>query len=145
MNTLIIQTVDRILQTMIGKPINDLQVRILNAAATRTPYAKIAISLNCTEGHIRDTAYELWTILTQYFGQSISKTNVIIKIEDHISRISKNNQDLEEYSVQKTDAKKIKEDRKNIVQSLRKKEFSEQQIREVLKILDREQKSRLEV
>jgi hypothetical protein len=145
MNTLIIQTVDHILQTTIGKPINDLQVHILHAAATRTPYAKIAISLNCTEGHIRDTAYKLWQLLTQYFGHSISKTNVIIKIEEHISRISKKNQDLEKYSAHEMDASKMKEDRKNIIQSLRKKEFSEQQIREVLKILNREQKSRLEV
>ncbi len=62
------------------------------------------------------------------FGQPISKTNVLIKIEDHISRISKSSQDVEEYSVQKTDASKIEDNRKIIIQSLRKKEFSEQQI-----------------
>lgn len=136
MNTEIIQVVDYLTQNHCGKPISDLQVRILEAAATHTPYINVAIALNCTEGHVRDTAYELWQILTQHFGRSVYKSNVISIIEDYLSRLSSKPQDSKKCDFPTMETENMKEYRTNVIQALCEEEFSDQQIQSVLKIFN---------
>ncbi|MEA5520617.1 ATP-binding protein [Limnoraphis robusta] len=60
-----------------GKHLDDLQEAILKEAIQGRKYAtKIAQDRDCSEGYVRVAASELWKILSDVFGEEVSKGNV---------------------------------------------------------------------
>ncbi len=60
-----------------GKHLDDLQEAILKEVLQGRKYAaKIAQDRDCSEGYIRIAASELWKILSDVFGEEVSKVNV---------------------------------------------------------------------
>ena len=60
---------------------DDLEQEILWEAFQGHKYAKIAQERDLTEGHVRDTASQLWKILSEALGENIKKSNVRSTIE----------------------------------------------------------------
>jgi len=60
-----------------GKHLDDLQEAILKEVLQGRKYAtKIAQDRDCSEGYVRVAASELWKILSDVFGEDVSKVNV---------------------------------------------------------------------
>lgn len=59
-----------------GKHLNDLQETILREVLQGRKYAKVAKERDRSEGYIRVAATELWKILSDSFGEEVSKGNV---------------------------------------------------------------------
>jgi hypothetical protein len=60
-----------------GKHLDDLQEAILKEALQGRKHAtKIAQDRDCSEGYVRVVASELWKILSDVFGEDVSKVNV---------------------------------------------------------------------
>ena len=60
-----------------GKHLDDLQEAILKEALQGRKYTtKVAQDRNCSEGYVRVAACELWKILSDVFGEDVSKVNV---------------------------------------------------------------------
>ncbi|MBE9142239.1 ATP-binding protein [Planktothrix mougeotii] len=59
-----------------GKHLDDLQEAILKETFHGRKYAKIAQDRDCTEGYVRVAAADLWNILSDVFGEEVSKVNV---------------------------------------------------------------------
>ena len=60
-----------------GKHLDDLQEAILKEVLQGRKYAtKVAQDRGCSEGYIRIAASELWKILSDVFGENVSKVNV---------------------------------------------------------------------
>jgi hypothetical protein len=68
-----------------------LQLGILKNVFDGQKYAKIAEEYNCSEGHARDKAYELWRILSEVLGEELNKSTVRSAIERFITTSSTNN------------------------------------------------------
>ena len=64
-----------------GKHLDTLQLGILKNVLNGQKYSRIAQEYNCTEGHARDKAYELWKILSELLGEELNKFNVRSAIE----------------------------------------------------------------
>jgi ABC-type dipeptide/oligopeptide/nickel transport system ATPase subunit len=79
-----------------GKHLDDLQEAILKEVLQGRKYAtKIAQDRDCSEGYIRVAASELWKILSEVFGEEVSKVNVRAILEranfyNHSSAIGEN-------------------------------------------------------
>jgi hypothetical protein len=59
-----------------GKHLDDLQEAILKEALQGRKYAKVAQDRGCSQGYVRVAAAELWNILSEVFGEDVSKVNV---------------------------------------------------------------------
>ncbi|MBG0746020.1 MAG: ATP-binding protein [Planktothrix agardhii KL2] len=78
-----------------GKHLDDLQEAILKEALQGRKYAKVAQDRDCSEGYVRVAASELWKILSDVFGEEVSKVNVRAILErakfyNHSSAIGEN-------------------------------------------------------
>ncbi|MEG4391582.1 ATP-binding protein [Microcoleus sp. BROC3] len=79
-----------------GKHLDDLQEAILKETLQGRKYAtKIAQDRDCSEGYVRVAASELWKILSDVFGEEVSKVNVRAILErakfyNHSSAIGEN-------------------------------------------------------
>ncbi|MDJ0725533.1 MAG: NB-ARC domain-containing protein [Prochloraceae cyanobacterium] len=67
--------VNRIFFAKTGKHLNDLENTIIKQVWQGKKYLTIAEEYSCTEGHIKDTAYQLWQVLSTALGEKITKTN----------------------------------------------------------------------
>jgi len=74
-----------------GKHLDTLQLGILKNVLNGQKYSAIAQEYNCTEGHARDKAYELWKILSELLGEELNKFNVRSAIERLVFSNSNNN------------------------------------------------------
>ena len=74
-----------------GKHLDTLQLGILKNVLNGQKYSTIAQEYNCTEGHARDKAYELWKILSELLGEELNKFNVRSAIERLVFYNSNNN------------------------------------------------------
>ena len=74
-NHQIINYIDKMTYQKTGKHLNNLQVTILEGVLNGDKYADIAQRAICTTGNINDKASELWQLLTQTFGERITKKN----------------------------------------------------------------------
>jgi hypothetical protein len=72
----LLKVMDRIVHEYTGNHLNDIQARVLVGAIANQRYADIAMEHNCTQGYVRDTACQLWKILSDYVGEPINKSNV---------------------------------------------------------------------
>ncbi|MFB2918402.1 NB-ARC domain-containing protein [Aerosakkonema funiforme] len=66
---------DRLIFTKTGKHLDDLQEAVLRGTVENQKYSKIAEQFNCTEGHVKDIASELWKVLSEVLGEDINKSN----------------------------------------------------------------------
>ena len=79
-----------------GKHLDDLQEAILKEVLQGRKYAtKIAQDRDCSEGYVRVAASELWKVLSDVFGEDVSKGNVRAILErakfyNHSSAIGEN-------------------------------------------------------
>jgi WD40 repeat protein/ankyrin repeat protein len=64
-----------------GKPLSTLQVIIFRATWQNQAYKEIADEQNLTIGHIRDTASQLWKLLSTVLGERIDRTNFRAALE----------------------------------------------------------------
>ncbi|WP_439638205.1 hypothetical protein [Spirulina sp.] len=58
-----------------------MQVAIVQGVLKRQKYAQIAQDYGCTIGHVKDTSYRLWHLLSEALGEPIHKSNVIATLE----------------------------------------------------------------
>jgi NB-ARC domain len=71
----IIKLADRLVFRQTNKHLDDLQQAILRETFQGKKYIKIAKDRDCTEGHVKDAASELWKILSEGLGEDIKKSN----------------------------------------------------------------------
>ncbi|MBV6628125.1 MAG: hypothetical protein KI793_35270 [Rivularia sp. (in: Bacteria)] len=58
-----------------GKSLNNLQKAILKGAYQDKTYEEMAEDINCSEGHIKDVAADLWKQLSEKLGEKVGKKN----------------------------------------------------------------------
>ncbi len=66
---------DELLFTHTGEHLDHLQETILKGTLKSQKYAKIASENHLSEGHVRDTASELWQALSDVLGEDVNKLN----------------------------------------------------------------------
>lgn len=71
----VLKIADRLFFTKTGKHLDDLQEAVLRGTVQNQKYSKIAQDFNCTEGHVKDIASELWKVLSDVLGEDVSKSN----------------------------------------------------------------------
>ncbi|ERN43005.1 NB-ARC domain protein [Rubidibacter lacunae KORDI 51-2] len=59
----------------VGRALSDLQRTIVRQVWQQQRYLDIADSYGCTEGHVKDTAADLWRQLSQVLGDRVTKSN----------------------------------------------------------------------
>ena len=64
----IFETIDNLVFSQTGKHLDNLQSGILKSVFNGQKYSEVANENNCTEGHARDKAYELWRTLSDALG-----------------------------------------------------------------------------
>ncbi|MEZ2231047.1 NB-ARC domain-containing protein [Microcoleus sp.] len=64
-----------------GKHLEPLQQSILRSAWQGQKYSKIAHEFHCTEGHVKDTASELWQLFSKILGEEVNKANFRVRLE----------------------------------------------------------------
>jgi hypothetical protein len=85
----IVEWAEDLVFTHTGEHLDDLQRAILREAFQGQKYAKIAQDRSITEGHVRDSASQLWKILSDALGENIKKSNLRSTIERlHYANIS---------------------------------------------------------
>jgi len=82
---------DRLIFTKTGKHLDDLQEAVLRGTVQNQKYSKVAEQFNCTEGHVKDIASELWKVLSDVLGETVSKSNFRSTMErQRFSNVSSN-------------------------------------------------------
>ena len=71
----VLKFADELLFTHTGEHLDHLQEIILKGTLKGQKYAKIASENNLSEGHVRDTASELWQALSDVLGEKVNKLN----------------------------------------------------------------------
>ncbi|MEG4393250.1 NB-ARC domain-containing protein [Microcoleus sp. BROC3] len=66
---------DRIVFEKTGQHLDDLQEAVLRGTLQRETYKEIAKDFNCSESRIREIGSELWQLLSEEFGEKVSKSN----------------------------------------------------------------------
>ncbi|XZN98764.1 MAG: NB-ARC domain-containing protein [Microcoleus sp.] len=64
-----------------GKHLEPLQQSILRSAWQGQKYSKTADEFHCTEGHVKDTASELWQLFSKILGEEVNKSNFRVRLE----------------------------------------------------------------
>jgi hypothetical protein len=77
----VINYLDELVFKQSGKHLDSLQVAILKGVFNGQKYTDIAKDYNCTAGHAKDEAYELWRILSNALGEDLDKSNIHATIE----------------------------------------------------------------
>ena len=68
-----------------GKSLNTLQRAIFKGAWEGKTYEEIASEINCSEGHIKDVAADLWKKVSEKLGQKVYKKNFKAILERRLS------------------------------------------------------------
>lgn len=71
----VLKLADELLFTHTGEHLDNLQETILKGTLQNQKYAKIASENNLSEGHVRDTASDLWQALSDVLGEDVNKLN----------------------------------------------------------------------
>ncbi|MEG4352736.1 NB-ARC domain-containing protein [Microcoleus sp. LAD1_D3] len=66
---------DRIVFEKTGQHLDDLQAAVLRGTLQREKYKEIAKDFDCSESRIREIGSELWQLLSEEFGEKVSKSN----------------------------------------------------------------------
>ena len=67
---------DEVVFAKTGKPLEDMQVGVIEGVLKWQKYGDIAQGLNCTEGDAKDVGYELWELFSDAFGEDVNKLNL---------------------------------------------------------------------
>jgi hypothetical protein len=71
----VLKLADELLFTHTGEHLDHLQEIILKGTLQGQKYAKIASENSLSEGHVRDSASELWQALSDVLGEDVNKLN----------------------------------------------------------------------
>ncbi|WOD38471.1 tetratricopeptide repeat protein [Nodosilinea sp. E11] len=71
-----VELADRLVFTVTGRHLNDLQRTILHQVWQGQKYLDIATAAGYTEGHIKDVAYQLWRLLSGVTGEKVTKSTL---------------------------------------------------------------------
>ncbi|NES04162.1 MAG: ATPase [Okeania sp. SIO2F4] len=77
----VLKLADRLIFNHTGKHLDDLQKTIIEGVWHGKKYADTAENIPCSEGYIRDTASDLWKILSSLSGENINKSNFCSALE----------------------------------------------------------------
>ncbi|CBN57884.1 MULTISPECIES: hypothetical protein [Kamptonema] len=80
----VLKLADELLFAHTGDRLDSLQETILKGTLQGQKYGKIASENHLSEGHIRDTASELWQNLSDVLGEDINKLNARSILEKNI-------------------------------------------------------------
>ncbi|NER04040.1 MAG: NACHT domain-containing protein [Okeania sp. SIO3C4] len=72
----ILNLADHLIFNKTGKHLDDLQQVILRGTFQGKKYSEIAQEFQCTNGHVRDVASELWKTFSETFGEQVNKSNL---------------------------------------------------------------------
>ena len=72
----LLQFVDESMFAKTGKRLNDLQRKVIEGALNHQKYVDIADGFEKSEGHVKDTGYELLQMLSDVFEEPVSKGNL---------------------------------------------------------------------
>ena len=72
----LLKFVDESMFAKTGKRLNDLQRQVIEGALNHQKYVDIAESFERSEGHVKDTGYELLQMLSEIFEESVTKGNL---------------------------------------------------------------------
>jgi uncharacterized protein YutE (UPF0331/DUF86 family) len=72
----LLKFVDESMFAKTGKRLNDLQRQVIEGALNHQKYVDIAESFARSEGHVKDTGYELLQMLSEIFEEPVTKTNL---------------------------------------------------------------------
>ncbi|WP_017300649.1 ATP-binding protein [Nodosilinea nodulosa] len=71
-----VELADRLVFTVTGRHLNDLQRTILHQVWHGQKYLDIANTAGYTEGHIKDVAYQMWRLLSKVTGEKVTKSTL---------------------------------------------------------------------
>lgn len=150
----LLKFVDESMFAKTGKRLNDLQRQVIEGALNHRKYVDIAESFERSEGHVKDTGYELLQILSEIFEEPVKKNNlksvlerkrnnVTVNVGDgnvgnigHISHCVNFNSDSKSKSnqvpLEKTDSQREKQIAK--IKKLRDRGLTDDEIAELLEI-----------
>jgi DNA-binding NarL/FixJ family response regulator len=77
----VLKYMDDLVFAQTGQHLDSLQVAILKGVINGKKYTQIAEEYNCSAGHAKDEAYELWRILSEALGEDLNKSNFRATIE----------------------------------------------------------------
>jgi hypothetical protein len=77
----VLRVVDALVVQQTDKHLDSLQVAIIQGIFKGQKYAQIAQDYGCTPGHVKDTSYKLWRLLSDALDEPIHKTNLIATLE----------------------------------------------------------------
>ena len=72
----LLQFVDESMFAKTGKRLNDLQRKVIEGALNHQKYVDIADGFERSEGHVKDTGYELLQMLSDVFEEPVKKGNL---------------------------------------------------------------------
>ena len=71
---------DKVVFERTGKHLDDLQAGLIQGVLQHKKYSEIAKAHHCTENHVRDVGYELWTLLSDALGEEVNKSNLAVTL-----------------------------------------------------------------
>jgi len=77
----VLTSIDELVVAKTGKHLDNLQLAILKGVLNHRKYSQIAEEYHCSQGHIRDTSYQLWEILSSALGEDVNKSNFRATVE----------------------------------------------------------------
>lgn len=82
----LLEFVDKVVCTKTGKRLNDLQRGIIEGTLKRQKYSDIAKDYGYTTGHTKEVGYELWRMLSDFFGETVEKKNIKSILERQLNQ-----------------------------------------------------------
>ena len=86
----LLKFVDESMFEKTGKRLNDLQRQVIEGALKHQKYVDIADGFERSEGHVKDTGYELLQMLSDIFEEPVSKGNLKSVLERQKSNVTVN-------------------------------------------------------
>ena len=83
----LLKFVDESMFAKTGKRLNDLQRQVIEGALNHQKYVDIADGFDRSEGHVKDTGYELLQMLSDIFEEPVSKGNLKSVLERQRSNV----------------------------------------------------------
>ena len=83
----LLKFVDESVFVKTGKRLNDLQRQVIEGALNHQKYVDIADGFERSEGHVKDTGYELLKMLSEIFEEPVKKGNLKSVLERQRSTI----------------------------------------------------------
>ena len=91
---------DRIVFEKTGQHLDDLQEAVVQGTLQRETYKQIAKKFDCSESSVRKVGSELWQILSEEFGEDVSKSNFRSAMERfQVSNVSNFAQNVSEQHI----------------------------------------------